>query len=125
MFLLYLLHRDSFDLLTNIFGIDGDSLMAIVTIAGGILASYILMKEKLVKNEVKSEQLLNYIDSKVELLTSELNKVKEDIVEFKEINKETSKSLIDNAAAIRELKVVLNIFKNQFISKSSNDLDDL
>jgi len=109
--------------------LDGETLVALCTGIGALVTGYVLMKEKLVKNELKTENILSYIDSKVELLTMEMNKMKEDIVDFKEINKETSKSLTENTSAVRELKIVLNMLKIQLLKENNkniiNDLDDL
>lgn len=105
------------NLLTSL---DGDTLVAIITGLGGLITAYVLMKEKLVKNELKTENVISYIDSKIEVLTTEMNQMKKDIVEFKEINKETSRSMIENTSAVRELKLVLSMLRIQLYRDNKN-----
>lgn len=97
---------------------------AIISITGG----YILIRERILKNEMKTNSMTNYIDSKYELLENRIGELQKDIAEFKELNKETSKALADNTMAIRELRVVLDMLKEQLgvkaIRKVKNALDD-
>ena len=82
---------------------------SLVTLAG----SYLILRERVVKLEILNSHLTEYIDSQIKVLQSEISYVKEDIQDFKDLNKETQKSLAENTAAIRELKLVLELLREQ------------
>jgi len=87
--------------------------LALISCGVCIFSGYIFVREKVLKNELKTEQVTQYIDTKVEVLENKIMEIQSDIIDFKEINKETSKSLTENTAAMRELKSVLNMLKEQ------------
>lgn len=89
----------------------------IVTIGISMVTSYVFIREKLLKNELKNEQLKEYIDGNLRLVDSKIIDIQKDLIEFKELNRDTARSLQETTGAIRELKVVLEILKD--------DLDDI
>ncbi len=84
-----------------------------------LVGAYFILRERIVKMEIKNAHITEYIDSHISMLKNDLNNVKEDINDFKQLNKETAKSLIDNTAAIKELKLVLDMISRQI----NRDLD--
>jgi len=88
---------------------------AIATI-GTVITSYIIIRERIVKNELKIENIYEYINSRDQIRENEIKELKEDISDFKEINRETTKSLSENTAAIRELKFVLDILRDRLVN---------
>lgn len=105
----------SFTLLTigNFIDNLGDQVViALVTGLICVISAYFYTKEKILKAELKSEQVTNYIDNHVRLLDNKITEIQQQIIEFKEINKETTRSLAENTTAIRELKTVLNMLRD-------------
>lgn len=107
----------------------GETIIAtLLSGAAGLITAYVMIREKLIKNEVKNNQIVAYVDSKYQLLENKIGELQKDISDFKEINKETAKSLTENTAAIRELKLVLNMLREQLNndrkSNRKNLLDD-
>lgn len=94
-------------------GISNDLLISIGTVIFSLISGYILIRERVLKIENKLESMNDYIDKKNEILDNKIKELQGDIFDFKILNKETSKSLIENTAAIRELKVVLDLLKEQ------------
>lgn len=86
-----------------------DLLIAIVSSAASLVTAYIVMRERLLKIEVKLENVYEYIDNRNDLIDSKMKDLQEDIQDFKVLNKETTKSLAENTAAIQELKIVLKL----------------
>jgi len=106
-----------------------DLLIALGSIAFTIFGAYILMREKLLKNEIKTEQITQYIDNQITILENKIQDVEVDVMEFKDANKEITKSLSENTAAIRELKSVLNLLikqlnleRNYFRNRDEDDI---
>ena len=88
-------------------------IISIVTAVISFVGGYIIIRERILKNELKIDSMSSYIDRKHEIINNKIKDLQEDIIEFKQLNKETSNSIIENTAAIRELKVVLDILKEQ------------
>lgn len=82
---------------------------ALSTLVGG----YMVIRERILKSEIKLENIYDYIDQRNELIDARIKNIEEDMHEFKEINKETTKSLTENTQAIRELKFVLTVLREQ------------
>ncbi|MEO6304654.1 MAG: hypothetical protein ABIP51_15950, partial [Bacteroidia bacterium] len=59
--------------------------------------------------EFKLESIYDYIDNRNKITENKILDLQADIQEFKDLNKETTRSLSDNTAAIKELKVVLHL----------------
>jgi len=92
----------------------GDQIViALVSCVICLVSAYFYTKEKILENKLKTEQITSYIDSNIRLLDAKIIEIQQQIIEFKEVNKETSRSLAENTAAIRELKTVLNMLKEQ------------
>lgn len=90
-----------------------DLLVSILTGVLSIATSFVLMRERVLKLEMKMDSMTEYVDRKNEVLDNKISELQDDIEEFKELNKETNKSLIENTAAIRELKMVLNLIREK------------
>ena len=90
-----------------------DAIFSIISSLLTLAGSYFILRERVVKLEIRNAHLTEYIDNQAKVLQNELNNVKEDIQDFKELNKETQKSLVENTAAIRELKLVLELLREQ------------
>lgn len=99
---------------TSIFdNISTDLISGLVASLATLITGYIVIRERILKSEIKLETVYDYIDQRNELLDTKIRELQLDILEFKEINKEASKSLAENTAAIRELKFVLTILQEQ------------
>lgn len=99
---------------TSIFdNISTDLVSGLVASLATLITGYIVIRERILKSEIKLETVYDYIDQRNELLDTKIRELQLDILEFKEINKEASKSLAENTAAIRELKFVLTILQEQ------------
>jgi cell division protein FtsB len=95
---------------SNVFGsVNSDFIIALISSATTVITGYIILRERLLKTEVKLENVYDYIDNRNQVIENKIKELKDDISEFKDINKETAKSLAENTAAIKELKIVLNI----------------
>lgn len=88
-------------------------LVSFLTVLISVVGGYIMIRERILKTELKIDATTNYIDRKNELIEKKIEELVGDINEFKQLNKDTTKSLIENTAAIRELKVVLDLLKEQ------------
>jgi hypothetical protein len=99
-----------------------DVLISLGTVIVSIVGGYIIIRERILKTEMKIEAMTNYIDRKNEVLDNKIRDLQADILDFKQINKESSNSLIENTAAIRELKVVLDLLKEQLGVKAIRKL---
>ena len=97
--------------------ISTDVLISMGTAIASVIAGYIVMRERILKTEMKISTMTDYIDRKNELLENKINDHQKDVVELKEnlkeTSKETSKALAENTLAIRELKTVLDMIKGQ------------
>jgi hypothetical protein len=93
--------------------ISTDLISGLIASIATIITGYIVIRERILKSEIKLDNIYDYIDGRNELLDSKIKELQQDIYDFKEINKEASKSLADNTAAIRELKFVLTILQEQ------------
>ena len=98
--------------MVNLGNLSGEILGIFGTIAVSIVTTYIVIRERILKNEMKNEQLKEYIDNNIKLIDNKIIQIQEDLIDFKELNRETSKSLQETASAIRELKAVLEILKD-------------
>lgn len=108
---------------SNIFSTIGNEvLLSVGSMVVSVISAYFIMRERIVKNEVKTDGIVNYIDRKNEVLDNKIKELQDDINEFKLLNKETSNSLIENTAAIRELRVVLDLLKEQLGVKAMRKL---
>ncbi len=101
-----------FNTLANM-GIGMQWLVSFLTVLISVVGGYIMIRERILKTELKIDATTNYIDRKNELIEKKIEELVGDISEFKQLNKDTTKSLIENTAAIRELKVVLDLLKEQ------------
>jgi len=114
----------------NLFsGFGNDVLISVCTAVISLISGYIIIRERVLKTEMKLEAMTAYVDKKNELLDNKIKELQGDIFDFKVLNKETSNSLIENTAAIRELKVVLDLLKEQLgvraIKKLKSTLSDI
>ncbi len=94
-------------------GVGNDFLMSLGAAVVSLVGGYIIIRERILKTELKTNAMTDYIDGKYRLLENKIAELQEDITEFKMLNKETAKSLTENTAAIRELKAVMYILKEQ------------
>lgn len=97
-----------------------DFIPAVLASAGTLLTGYIITREKLLKNELKIDSVYELINNKDELFDNKIRELQQDITEFKEINRETSRSLTDNTSAIKELKAVLYILREQLLDSKDS-----
>lgn len=100
-----------------------DILISLVTALVSLVGGYIIIRERILKTELKLIGMTDYIDRKNELVENKMFALQEDIQEFKELNKETNKALADNTLAIRELKTVLDMLKSQLGVQGKNRLN--
>lgn len=100
--------------------ISTDLISGLIASIATIITGYIVIRERILKSEIKLENVYDYIDGRNELLDSKIKELQQDIYDFKEINREASKSLAENTAAIRELKFVLTILQEQLIPNNPN-----
>lgn len=92
----------------------GDQIViAIISAIVCLVTAYFYTKEKILKVESKTEQMTAYIDNNIRLIETKITNINTELNEFKEVNRETSRSLAENTGAIRELKTVLNMLKEQ------------
>lgn len=91
--------------------ISNDLLVSMATGLVSLVTGYILIRERILKTEIKLNTMTEYIDRKNELLEDKIKELHSDIQEFKELNKEMNKTLTDNTLAIRELRIVLDLIK--------------
>lgn len=94
-------------------------IIALVSCVICFVTGYIFVREKILKNELKTDQMTSYIDGHVKLLENKVLELQSDITDFKEINRDTARSLTENTVAIRELKSVMSMIKEQ-LNYSSN-----
>jgi len=106
-------------------GLGNDILVSIGAAAASLIGGYILIRERILKNELKTNAMSEYIDGKYQLLENKIAELQKDILEFKQLNKETTNSLIENTAAIRELKAVLYILKEQLGVKGARKVRNM
>lgn len=104
--------------------ISNDLLVSFITGIISLITGYILIRERILKTEMKLNTMTDYIDRKNEILENKIKELQQDIKEFKEINKEMNKNLNDNTLAIRELRVVLDLIKNQMGIKGMRMIRD-
>lgn len=93
--------------------VSNDLIISLLSSAATLVGSYFILRERVVKLEIKNQHTIEYIDNQISLLRGEIENIKDDISDFKELNKETTKSLIENTTAIRELKLVLELLREQ------------
>lgn len=88
------------------------------------MTDYIDRKHDLVKQNIEADKLLmnNSIDGKNQLVKQSVDALRDDIGEFKELNIKTTETLAQNTIAIRELKAVLDLLKDQLGVKAINRL---
>lgn len=79
------------------------------------VTSYIVMRERILKTELKYEQLKQYIDGQYRLIDSKIIEIQKDIIDFKDLNKELTKSLNDTAGAMEKLSGILEILKDDLV----------
>jgi hypothetical protein len=111
--LYYFLAAQSGSIFDNI---STDLISGLIASIATIITGYIVIRERILKSEIKLDNVYDYIDGRNELLNARIKELQDDILDFKEINKETSKSLAENTTAIRELKIVLTILQEQLLS---------
>lgn len=99
-----------------------DIVIAAVTGLVSLVGGYIIIRERILKTEMRLNAMSDYVDRKSEILDNKIKAIHDDISDFKELNKETSKSLVENTAAIRELKLVLDLLKEQLGVKGMKKL---
>lgn len=97
--------------------ISSDVIIAILSSITTLITGYILLRERLLKTEYKFETVYDYIDNRNSLIENKIKSLQDDIHDFKEMNKETTKSLAENTAAINELRVVLSIVTEKLTNK--------
>lgn len=89
--------------------LSNELLIALVSSAVTVITGYIVLRERLLKTEMKLENIYDYIDNRNTIIENKIKDLQTDLVEFKDINKESTKSLAENTAAINELKIVLKM----------------
>lgn len=95
---------------TGVLGvISNEVLIALLSSAATVITGYIILRERLLKTEMKLENIYDYIDNRNTIIENKLTGLQDDLIDFKDINKETAKSLAENTAAINELKIVLKM----------------
>ena len=70
----------------------------------------------------KNDLINKNIENKNDLLKQTMVELKDDIQDFKQLNIKTSDTLNNNTIAIRELKAVLDLLKDQLGVKAINRL---
>lgn len=88
-------------------------LIPIGSIIVSIIGGYIIIRERILKTELKLTSMTDYIDRKNEIIENKIGELQADILEFKQLNKEMGKALAENTAAIHELRTVLDLLKEQ------------
>ena len=82
------------------------------------------MRERILKTETEIGAITSYVDRKNDIIAKEIKELNKDFEEYKATNKESldelkginkdiTKSINDNTVAIRELKAVLDLLKDQ------------
>lgn len=104
----FLLAADPTSLMSKL---SDEFLPAIIASAGTLLTGYIIIRERILKNEIKTEGIYEHLAQRDQLFDSKIKELQQDIVDSKEVNKEMAQSLNENTMAIRELKAVLSIIK--------------
>lgn len=89
--------------------ISSDFIIALISSAATLITGYILLRERLLKTELKLESVYDYIDNRNQITENRIKSLQDDLIEFKVVSKETTKSLAENTAAINELKIFLSI----------------
>lgn len=89
--------------------ISNEVLIALLSSAATVITGYIILRERLLKTEMKLENIYDYVDNRNTIIENKIKDVQGDLVEFKDMHKETAKSLAENTAAINELKIVLKM----------------
>ena len=124
--------------------INSNILVAICSAVVSIITAYIMIRERVLKTEMKINAMTDYIDRKNDLINNNIvntrdqmdkniesknalvqqgvNSLREDISDFKELNIRTTETLNQNTIAIRELKAVLDLLKDQLGVKAINRL---
>jgi len=104
----FLLAADPTSLISKL---SDEFLPAVIASAGTLLTGYIIIRERILKNEIKTEGIYEHLAQRDQLIENKIKELQMDIVESKEINKEMAQSLNENTIAIRELKAILGIIK--------------
>lgn len=124
--------------------INSNILVAICSAVVSIITAYIMIRERVLKTEMKINAMTDYIDRKNDIINNNIvntrdqmdkniesknalvqqgvNSLREDISDFKELNIRTTETLNQNTIAIRELKAVLDLLKDQLGVKAINRL---
>ncbi|MFT3908308.1 MAG: hypothetical protein QM737_02695 [Ferruginibacter sp.] len=95
---------------TNLLGlISNEVLIALVSSSVTVVTGYIVLRERLLKTEMKLENVYDYIDNRNTITDNKLKAIEDDLQDMKELHKDASKSLAENTVAINELRVVLKM----------------
>lgn len=89
--------------------IGNDLIFFAITYITTLVTGYIVLRERLVKTELKLENVYEYINNRNELLENKIKDLQGDLEEFKQINKEATKTLYENTVSVNELKIMLRI----------------
>lgn len=119
---------------SSLYSFFGSSIfISICSIIVSIVSAYILIRERVLKSEMRIDAMTDYIDRKNDLINKNIEnkndllkqtmfELKDDIQDFKQLNIKTSDTLNNNTIAIRELKAVLDLLKDQLGVKAINRL---
>lgn len=86
-----------------------DMLFFIITYVTSLITGYIVLRERLVKTEIRLDNVYDYINNRNELLETKIKALVEDLEEFRQISKEATKTLYENTVSVNELKIMLRI----------------
>lgn len=89
--------------------IGNDVLFFAISWVTSVLTGYILLRERLVKTEMKLENLYEYFNNRNELLDNKIKDLQNNLEETKAVNKEVTKKLNENTQSVNELKIILNV----------------
>ena len=96
-------------------GIGSDLIIGIVSSIATLVAGYIIIRERILKNELRLENVYDYIDAKNNLIDNKVESIKNEVVSLKELSKEQGKTLNESVSTIKEVKAVLDIVKENLL----------
>lgn len=87
--------------------ISNEYVVAFISAIITFISGYIMIRERLLKTEMKLESVYDYINHRNIILENKIQELQNDLLENKEINKETRKLLSENATAINDLRLFI------------------
>ena len=111
-----------------LFIFSNDIIISVITGFLSLVTAYILIRERILKTELEIKNIYNNNKRDNKIIDNKIKDLINDITDIKDIDKINMGSLQENASAIRELKVILNLLKEQLgikaIRKLKNSIKD-